>query len=380
LKPSSGTGSYGFRPGRSCKDALRQVDRLLKEGYAHVVDADLKSYFDTIPHDRLLAQVASKVSDGRVLDLIKGFLCQDVMKAMERWTPTTGTPQGAVISPLLANIYLHPLDLLMEQSGYRMVRYADDFVILCGTAEEAAAALRQVTAWTMANGLTPHPQKTRTGDARQPGQGFDFLGYRFESGLRFVRKKSLKAFKDKVRARTKRSRGVSLGRVVADLNPMLRGWFGYFKHAAPREFKLLTVLSDGGCARSCASRRSDPGSGAVPTTINAGQMPTSQVSDCSHYPQPAIKRDAPDEETNDWRAVCGRTASTVRREGRRRAFPTPIVFLAQLQLRRGCPASWMPDIADKFTQSAQGGLLRPGIPSFAISSYWLLFESGPNEA
>src|ERR1700730_5353261 len=89
----------------------------------------------------------------------------------------------------------------------------------------------------------------------------------------------------------------------------------------------LTVLSDGGCARSCASRRSDPGSGAVPTTINAGQMPTSQVSDCSHYPQPAIKRDAPDEETNDWRAVCGRTASTVRREGRRRAFPTPIVFV-----------------------------------------------------
>jgi RNA-directed DNA polymerase len=139
----------------------------------------------------------------------------------------------------LANIYLHPLDLLMEQSGYRMVRYADDFVILCGTAEEAAAALRQVTAWTMANGLTLHPQKTRIGDARQPGQGFDFLGYRFESGLRFVRKKSLKALKDKVRAKTKRSRGVSLGRVVADLNPMLRGWFGYFKHAVPREFKLL---------------------------------------------------------------------------------------------------------------------------------------------
>jgi RNA-directed DNA polymerase len=127
----------------------------------------------------------------------------------------------------------------MEQGGYRMVRYADDFVILCGTAEEAAAALRQVTAWTIANGLTLHPQKTRIGDARQPGQGFDFLGYRFECGRRFVRKKSLKAFKDKVRAKTKRSRGVSLGRIVADLNPMLRGWFGYFKHAVSREFKLL---------------------------------------------------------------------------------------------------------------------------------------------
>jgi len=232
-------GSYGFRPGRSCKEALRQVDRLLKEGYVHVVDADLKSYFDTIPHDRLMTQVACKISDGRVLDLIKGYLCQDVMKGMEQWTPTTGTPQGAVISPLLANIYLDPLDLLMEQRGYRMVRYADDFVILCRTAEEAAAALRQVTAWTTANGLTLHPDKTRIGDAREPGQGFDFLGYRFEGGLRFVRKKSLKAFKDKVRAKTKRSRGVSLGRVVADLNPMLRGWFGYFKHAVPSEFLLL---------------------------------------------------------------------------------------------------------------------------------------------
>jgi RNA-directed DNA polymerase len=232
-------GSYGFRPGRRCKDALREVDRLLKEGYAHVVDADLKSYFDTIPHDRLMAQVARKISDGRVLELIEGYLSQDVMKGMERWTPTTGTPQGAVISPLLANIYLHPLDLLMEQSGYRMVRYADDFVILCRTAEEAMAALRQVTTWTMANGLTLHPDKTRIGDAREPGQGFDFLGYRFEGGRRFVRKKSLKAFKDKVRGKTGRSRGVSLERIVADLNPMLRGWFGYFKQAAPSEFRLL---------------------------------------------------------------------------------------------------------------------------------------------
>src|SRR5216683_844951 len=118
----------------------------------------------------------------------------------------------------------------------------------------------------------------------------------------------------------------------------------------------LTVLSDGGCARSCASRRSDPGSGAVPTIINAGQMRTSQVSDCSHYPQPAIKRDAPDEETNDWRAVCGRTASTVRREGRRRAFPTPIVLFDAATKK-----TWMPGIADKFTQSAQGRLLWPGM-------------------
>jgi RNA-directed DNA polymerase len=216
-------GSYGFPPGRSCKDALRVVDRLLKEGYAHVVDADLKSYFDTIPHDRLKARVAERISDGRVLSLIEGYLRQDVMKGMERWTPTTGTPQGAVISPLLANIY--PLDLLMEEDGYKMVRYADDFVILCRSVEEAEEALRRVKAWTTENGLTLHPDKTRIGDAREPGQGFEFLGYRFEGRRRFVRKKTLKAFKDKVRAKTGRTRGESLERIIGELNPMLRGWF-----------------------------------------------------------------------------------------------------------------------------------------------------------
>ncbi len=226
-------GSHGFRPGRGCKDALREVDRLVKEGYTHVVDADLKSYFDTIPHDKLMTRVEEKISDGRGLALIESFLRQDVMKGMERWTPTMGTPQGAVISPLLANIYLHPLDLLMEQEGYKMVRYADDFVILCRTAQEATAALRHVTAWTTANGLTLHPVKTRIGNAAERGQGFDFLGYRFERGYRFARTKSLNAFRAKVRARTRRSRGDSLERIIGDLNPMLRGWFNYFKQAVP---------------------------------------------------------------------------------------------------------------------------------------------------
>lgn len=232
-------GSYGFRPGRGCKDALREVDRLLKEGYTHVVDADLKSYFDTIPHDKLMARVGETISDGRVLKLIDGFLKQEIMSDMARWQPTTGTPQGAVLSPLLANIYLHPLDLLMEQNGRRMVRYADDFVILCRTEDEAEAALREIGAWTAANGLTLHPDKTRVADSRQPGQGFEFLGYRFEAGHRFVRKKSLKALKDKVRAKTKRSRGDSLARIIADLNPALRGWFGYFKHATPTLLRNL---------------------------------------------------------------------------------------------------------------------------------------------
>jgi RNA-directed DNA polymerase len=233
------SGSYGFRPGRSCKDALREVDRLLKAGNTWVVDADLKSYFDSIPHDRLMALVEGSISDGRVLALIDGFLQQEIMSDMAHWQPTTGTPQGAVLSPLLANLYLHPLDLLMERGGYRMVRYADDFVILCASEAEAVAALRQVTAWVAANGLTLHPDKTRIGDSRRQGRGFDFLGYRFEAGCRFVRSKSLKAFKDKVRHRTIRSRGDSLGRIIADLNPLLRGWFGYFKHARPRLYRRL---------------------------------------------------------------------------------------------------------------------------------------------
>lgn len=232
-------GSHGFRPGRSCKDALREVDRLLKDGHAFVVDADLQSYFDTIPHDRLMALVEGSISDGRVLALIDGFLKQGIMTGMGTWQPTTGTPQGAVLSPLLANIYLHPLDLLMEESGYRMVRYADDLVVLCRTEEEAQAALRLLQAWVAENGLTLHPHKTRVGDWRQPGQGFEFLGYRFEAGRRLVRKKSLKALRDKVRNKTSRSRGDSLDRIIEDLNPLLRGWFGYFKHAAPTLFGHL---------------------------------------------------------------------------------------------------------------------------------------------
>ena len=123
--------SYGFRPNRGCKDALRRVDTLLKAGYTHVVDADLKSYFDTIPHAPLMERIGHRIADGRVLDLIETFLAQRVMDGLDSWTPTTGTPQGAVISPLLSNVYLDPLDHMLAQRGVEMVRYADDLVILC---------------------------------------------------------------------------------------------------------------------------------------------------------------------------------------------------------------------------------------------------------
>ena len=231
--------SYGFRPGRGCRDALREVDRLIEAGNTFVVDADFASYFDTIPHDRLMQRVEERISDGRVLGLLRSWLEQDILQEMRRWTPTQGTPQGAVISPLLANIYLHPLDELMAVRGYQMVRYADDFVVLCKSREEAEAALAEIRAWVADNGLHLHSGKTHIGDCRKVGEGFEFLGYRFEAGRRIVRKKSLDRVKDAIRAKTRRSRGDSLERIVVDLNRTLRGWFAYFKHAHPRTFIVL---------------------------------------------------------------------------------------------------------------------------------------------
>jgi len=222
--------SYGFRPGRGCQDALRRVEQLLDAGYTFVVDADLKSYFDTIPHAALRERVATKIADGRVLTLLDAFLEQEVMSTMGTTIPEAGTPQGAVISPLLSNIYLDPLDQLMAGRGWEMVRYADDFVILCRSQAEAAAALREVQDWTANAGLKLHPEKTRVVDARQKG-GFDFLGYHFERGHKWPRKKSEQKLKDRVRALTKRTNGQSLRAIITQLKPILEGWYEYFKHS-----------------------------------------------------------------------------------------------------------------------------------------------------
>jgi RNA-directed DNA polymerase len=232
-------GSYGFRPKRSCHDALREVDGLLGCGFNFVVDADLESYFDSIPHEQLMKRVEERISDGRILELLRLWLGQDIMGGMQRWTPVKGTPQGAVISPLLANIYLHPLDERMAELGYRMVRYADDFVVLCQSHEDATAALAEIRAFAAENGLRLNADKTHLSDWRKPGEGFDFLGYRFETGRRFVRKKSLMRLKDRIREGTRRTCGQSLACVIADLNPVLRGWFGYYKHAHYYIFESL---------------------------------------------------------------------------------------------------------------------------------------------
>src|SRR5450631_2268442 len=231
--------SYGFRQGLGCKDALREVDRYLKAGYNWVVDADLQSYFDTIPHDPLLAKVGRHIGDSHVMALIRGFLKQDIMEELKRWTPIAGSPQGAVISPLIANVYLHELDVGMRAAGLVMVRYADDAVVLCRSREEAEAALARMRGWVNANGLTLHPEKTHVGDCRVEGQGFEFLGYRFEAGRRLVRSKSLMALRDKVRALTFRTRGDSIECVIASLNPTLRGWYGYFKQACRSTFSAI---------------------------------------------------------------------------------------------------------------------------------------------
>ncbi len=231
--------NYGFRPGRGCKDALREVNEHLKAGYTHVVDADLKGYFDSIPHELLKTRIEERISDGRLLKLLGSWLEQDIVKGLERWTPTAGTPQGAVISPLLANLFLHPLDEKMSKLGYKMVRYADDFVILCESAPQAQQGLGEVKTWVQENGLTLNPDKTHTGDCLMEGQGFEFLGYRFEAGKRWVKEKSLRGFMDKVREKTKRSRGVSLSSIIDELTPMTRGWFGYFKQAHKSTFPML---------------------------------------------------------------------------------------------------------------------------------------------
>jgi RNA-directed DNA polymerase len=215
------------------------VERFLGAGYAWVVDADLRSYFDSIPHEGLMDRLREHIADGRVLDLIEGYLKQQILEDLRLWTPEKGTPQGAVISPLLSNIYLHAVDKAMKMAGYEMVRYADDFVILCKSRREAESALALVTELIRSRGLSLHAEKTSVVDTRQRGQGFDFLGYHFENGTRWPRKKSLKKFKDTIRKKTRRSNGRSLKAIIEDVNKTTQGWFIYFKHSHGTTFKPL---------------------------------------------------------------------------------------------------------------------------------------------
>jgi RNA-directed DNA polymerase len=231
--------SYGFRPNRGAKDALRRVVQLLDRGQCWVVDADIKGYFDNIPQDQMMERLQEHISDGKVLEMIEHMLKKGVMERAKGWQPTEkGTPQGAVMSPLLANIYLNPLDHLMAQQGREMVRYADDFVILCWSQQEAEEVLEQVRNWMAKAGLSLHPTKTRIVNAAQAG-GFDFLGYHFERGYRWPRRKSLDKLKEAIRQKTPRKRSGGMDEIIEDVNRTLRGWFGYFKHSHRTTFLPL---------------------------------------------------------------------------------------------------------------------------------------------
>ncbi len=236
--------SYGFRPKRSAKQALRRVDCLLKRGYRYVVDADIKGYFDAIPKAALMMRVKERVADQRVLALVQSFLDQPVQDKGTLLAPEKGTPQGAVISPLLANIYLSPFDHYMATKGYEMTRYADDFVVQCRTREEAEEALQAIRAWMEAAQLMLHPTKTRIVciDMWQP---FDFLGYRFQmhkdKETRFPSPKSTKKFREHIRSKTHRANGHSMERIIAEINPIIRGWFEYFKHSNKDAFPALDI-------------------------------------------------------------------------------------------------------------------------------------------
>lgn len=222
--------SYGFRPGRGAKDALRSINHGLRQGYNWVVDADIKGYFDNIDHDMLMQRIERHISDGRLLKLIRTYLEHDVMDDGKLWTSQQGTPQGAVLSPLLANIYLDDLDKIVGDE-HRMVRYADDFVILCKSREEAEYALIKVREWMETNKLELHPTKTKIINENDDDDGFDFLGYNFKKGERTVKESSYKAFRAKIKLMTRRTQGVGLDVIINALNPVLRGWFEYFKHA-----------------------------------------------------------------------------------------------------------------------------------------------------
>ena len=237
--------SYGFRPNRGCKDALRRVTKLLKEGYRWIVDIDIRDYFGSIEHRMLMEKLEKDIADRRILELIAEYLRHEVVEENRRWTAERGAPQGAVISPLLSNIYLHSMDTELSERGYELIRYADDFVVLCRTEEEAKKAVSEIGRIFGVLKLEIQTGKSGIIDIEKPG-GFDFLGYHFEKSRykkgkinRYPTKKSLKKFKDKAREISKRTSGVSLECTVKKLNPILKGWFEYFKHSHKWTFKAI---------------------------------------------------------------------------------------------------------------------------------------------
>lgn len=222
-------GSYGFRPERGAHQALAQVEKAIGTDKPFVVDADVRNCFGSIPHDKLMEEVAEEICDAKLLSLIEQFIKADIVEEMNRWTPEEGTPQGAVLSPLLANIYLHRFDRAMVQAGYEVVRYADDFVVLCRSKEEAEAAWKKAEETLREMRLELNAEKTRVIDARK--DRFQFLGYEFWPGGRGPRPSSRNKLHDRIRNKTPRKSGVSMREAIRRLNPTLVSWYSYFRYS-----------------------------------------------------------------------------------------------------------------------------------------------------
>jgi len=269
FEPVFDDANFGYRRGRSTKDALRKVWKEIKSGREWIVDADLKDFFGSVDHEKLLTLVAQRVADSRVLRLIRAMLKAGSYGQGRLFPTERGTPQGGIVSPLLSNILLTPFDREMRRKGYQLTRYADDWVITCRTGAEARTAVDAAGRILKHLGVELHPQKTRIVHIRY---GFEFLGYKIKRGERklhlphsqirsaaragalyaYPREKSIRRFMDQVRQRTKRKVPLRTAELVAELNPLLRGWGEYYKRAHVR--KLFHRL-DGWLIRRIWSHR-----------------------------------------------------------------------------------------------------------------------------
>lgn len=230
VEPMFATVSYGFRPGRSALQAVQKVQEYLDHGYLYIVEVDIKDFFGALHHQVLMDKVRRTIPDRQVTRLIWQFLQAGVMEEGKVRTETTGTPQGGVISPLLANLYLNEFDRKLSRSDWKLVRYADDFVILCRSVNAAVQALKTARAILASLHLELAEEKTRIAEY---AAGFDFLGYHFQQyygNYKWPRRKAVDAFQDKVRRLTRRQQPKNVAMVIEKLNPVIRGWGQYFKY------------------------------------------------------------------------------------------------------------------------------------------------------
>jgi group II intron reverse transcriptase/maturase len=260
FEPVLDEANFGYRRGRSTKDAMRKVWKEIQGGREWIVDADLKDFFGSVEHEKLLTLVAQRIADGRVLRLIEAMLKAGSYGKGRLFPSERGTPQGGVVSPLLSNILLTPFDQEMWRKGYQLTRYADDWVVTCESAAGARAAVAAALQILNELGVQLHPQKTRIVHVRQ---GFEFLGYKIKRGRRQLRlppgkirsgaqsgalyaiprEKSVRRFMDQVRALTSRRVPLKTKELIEELNPVLRGWGHHYKRAHVRKlFHRLDIV------------------------------------------------------------------------------------------------------------------------------------------